>query len=106
MLHLTSDTFDSTVSNSTIPILVDVWAPWCAPCKALNPQLERIEKEHPGTLLLAKVNADEESALCQRLGVTGLPTLIMFVGGKEVARKVGAAGGYMAVKQLVTPHLG
>lgn len=105
MLDLTPDTFQQTIGSATVPVLVDFWAPWCAPCKVLAPQLDRVAKEHEGTLIVAKVDADAHTDLAREHGVSGLPALILFVGGKEVARKAGAAGGYGALKQLVAPFL-
>lgn len=105
MLDITASTFASTLATTTTPVLVEVWAPWCVPCRTLAPQLDRVAKEYDGVLLVAKLDADTNTDLCKDLGVSSVPTLLVFVGGKEVARKGGAAGGYLAIKQLVAPHL-
>lgn len=93
------------VSRSASPVLVDFWAPWCAPCKVLAPQVARVAAENDGALLVVKVNADEHVDFCRELGISGLPALVVFSGGQEVARKAGAAGGYGALKQLVAPFV-
>lgn len=102
-MDLTYDTFSENTSNGTI--LIDVWAPWCRPCRAIAPLLDQVAREHTGRMILAKINADMEQDLCVHLGVGSLPTLLVFVSGVEVARKVGAAGGLQAIQQLVAPYL-
>lgn len=104
-MDITPDTFQSEVLESPIPVLVDFWADWCAPCKVLWPQIDRVAKEHEGVLKVVKLDAGKFTDFARQHSVTGLPTLLVFSGGKEVARKPGAQGGYAAVKQLVAPHV-
>lgn len=82
--------FDRIVASSTIPVLVDLWAPWCGPCKAVAPALEHLADQRAGTLRVIKVNVDNEPALSARLGVQGIPTMVLYNDGAEVARQVGA----------------
>ena len=82
--------FARVAEQSTLPVLVDFWAPWCGPCRMVSPALEQIANERAGRLKLVKVNTDEAPSLSQRFGVRGIPTLVMLRQGQEVARSVGA----------------
>jgi len=72
-------------------VLIDLWAPWCGPCRMVSPTLERLAAEMAGRMKLVKVNVDESPRLSGRFGVQGIPTLILMVGGQEKARQTGAA---------------
>lgn len=86
------DTDFATVAEaSRLPVLVDFWAPWCGPCRAVSPVLERLAGELPGELKLVKVNVDEAPMLAQRFQVRAVPTLVVLHDGKVVARRAGAA---------------
>jgi thioredoxin 2 len=87
---LNAQSFETHASKSDIPLLVDFWAPWCGPCKAMAPQFEKAAGELEPQVRLAKVNTDDEQALAGRFGIQGIPTMILFHHGKEIARQSGA----------------
>ena len=91
-IELTDVNFDSTISQASIPVLVDFWAAWCGPCVMMAPIFEQLAKKYDGKALLAKVNVDENPEASQKFGIYGIPTFIFFKGGKEVGRVVGAVG--------------
>lgn len=78
------------IAKSDIPVIVDVWAPWCGPCKVMGPQFAAAAKQAEPDLRFVKLNSDENQALSGQLGIRGIPTMIMFKAGKEVARTSGA----------------
>jgi len=80
---------DALLSEREGPVLVDLWAPWCAPCRAIAPALEKIAEQYAGRATIAKVNIDDSPEVARRLGVSSIPTLILFDGGSEAARLVG-----------------
>ena len=82
--------FAEVAEKSSLPVLVDFWAPWCGPCRMVSPALEQIAGEEAGRLKLVKVNTDDAPALSQRFGVRGIPTLVVLSHGREVGRSVGA----------------
>jgi thioredoxin 1 len=83
-------TFDRVVLQTELPVVVDFWAEWCRPCKLIGPVVEEIAAEQAGRLLVAKVDADENPGLVRRYGTLSLPSLLVFVGGIEQGRIVGA----------------
>ncbi len=89
--NVTDATFESQVLRSPLPVLVDFWAPWCGPCRMVSPAVEEIGKQHSGQMKVVKVNTDENPGYASRLGIQGIPTLILFSKGREVDRVVGAA---------------
>jgi thioredoxin 2 len=83
-------TFDAVADSSRIAVLVDLWAPWCGPCRMVSPALERLARANAGRVKLVKVNVDEAPAIADRFGVRGIPTLLVLRRGAVVARQTGA----------------
>jgi thioredoxin 1 len=86
---VTKDTFEGEVLASSKPVLVDLWAEWCMPCKAMEPAMKELAQEFEGQVEIAKLNVDENPALAQSLDVMSIPTLMLFKDGKPVSRLVG-----------------
>jgi len=89
-IHVTDAAFEKTVIKSSIPVIVDFWAPWCGPCKIVAPILDKLAKDYEGKLIIAKVNTDENQEWAGRYGVQGIPTMLFFAEGKILHRQVGA----------------
>lgn len=98
MRELTTTDFDETLA-SVDDLVVDFWAPWCGPCHALAPELERLAAAHPG-LQVMKVNIDEQPELATRYGVMSIPTVLRFQGGAPVAHTVGATSADQLAQRL------
>jgi thioredoxin 1 len=90
IVHVTDDTFEQEVLQSTTPVLVDYWAEWCGPCKMIAPALDHIASEYQGRLKVAKLNIDENPNTPPKYNVRGIPTLMLFKNGSLEAQKVGA----------------
>ena len=88
--HVTDASFDSDVLQSDTPVLVDFWAEWCGPCKMIAPILEDVAKEYAGKIQITKMDVDANQAIPAKFGIRGIPTLIVFKGGQEQERIVGA----------------
>lgn len=89
-IHVSDEAFEKVVLQSTLPVVVDFWAPWCGPCRMVAPVLEQIAKDYAGKVLVAKVNTDDHSEWAMHYGVQGIPTLLFVAHGQIVDRIVGA----------------
>ncbi len=105
LVDTTAEDYSAVIDQSTMPVLVDLWAPWCGPCKAIAPALETLSVERAGKLRIAKVNVDQEPAVSAQLGVQGIPTMVLYRGGVEIARQVGALPADR-IRQWVDDSLG
>lgn len=88
-LEITKKNFDELVLNSKLPVIIDFWAAWCGPCKMLGPVISEVAKEANGEYAVGKVNVDLEGELAQMFGVSSIPTVILFQGGKPVKKIIG-----------------
>ena len=85
-----SASFDATIGQSSLPVVVDFWAPWCAPCRMVAPELAKVATRNAGRYLIVKVNTDALPELSERFRIMSIPTMAVFAGGKEVGRTAGA----------------
>ncbi len=104
MLNFKDATFDTEVLKSEVPVLVDFWAEWCGPCKMMAPTVDAIATEYAGKLKVGKVDVDENGGTAMRYNIRGIPTLLLFKGGRVVEQRVGAVGKSEVLKMLL-PHL-
>jgi thioredoxin 2 len=98
-----AETFDAAI-DASVPVLVDFWAPWCAPCRMVSPAVERIGREHAGRLKVVKLNVDGAPEIAARHGAQSIPLLVLFRDGEEVARQVGAVPERQ-LREWLEPHL-
>jgi thioredoxin 1 len=89
-IAVTDAEFEATVLENELPVVVDFWAPWCGPCRAVAPILDKLAEEYAGKVVIAKVNTDEDQEWAGKYGVQGIPTMIFVAGGKLIHRQVGA----------------
>ena len=102
--HVEKGNWDAEVVKSTVPVLVDFWAEWCGPCRAIAPTLEDLSKELAGKLKIVKVNVDESPDLASEFGIRSIPTLLLIKGGKVEQQMVGALSK-AALKSKLEPAL-
>ncbi|MBP1721747.1 MAG: trxA [Deltaproteobacteria bacterium] len=88
-LEITDSSFQTEVTDSALPVLVDFWAPWCGPCKMVAPVLEELAQEYAGKLKIVKLNVDQNQQVAAQFGISSIPTLIMFKNGKESGKMIG-----------------
>jgi len=97
---VTAENFDAMVLKSATPVLVDFWAEWCGPCRAVGPILEEISNEYGSKIKIVKLNTDEEGSIAVKYGISSIPTMNVFVGGQVVKSIVGARPKPMILKEL------
>ncbi len=97
---VTAANFNDVVLQSATPVLVDFWAEWCGPCKAVAPILEEISNEYAGKIKIVKLNTDEEGPIAMKYGISSIPTMNLFVGGQIVKSIVGARPKPAIVREL------
>jgi thioredoxin 1 len=90
--HVSDEAFEQHVLKSDTPVLLDFWAEWCGPCKAIAPVLDELAKQYEGKLKVVKINIDQNQKTPRDYGVRGIPTLMVFKGGKVEATQIGAVG--------------
>jgi thioredoxin 1 len=103
-IHTTDADFEKVVMQSSLPVIVDFWAPWCGPCKMVAPILDKLAQEQDGKLIVVKVNTDDHNEWMQKFGIQGIPTLLFVSGGKVVHRQVGALPERM-LREVVTQFM-
>jgi thioredoxin 2 len=97
--------FDALTTRSSLPVLVDFWAPWCGPCKMVAPVFAQIAREDAGKFIVAKVNTEAIPSLARRFRINAIPTMVIFKSGLEVARQAGAMPA-SGIRQFIQPWLG
>ena len=104
--EVTDKSFEHEVLRSENPVLVDFWAAWCAPCRELSPRVDTIAEEYSGSIEVVKLNVDDNAVTPATYGIKAIPTLILFSGGKEAERVVGAASKESISRMIETQQLG
>ena len=102
--EVSDNSFEGSVLQSDKPVLVDFWAPWCAPCRMLAPTVDQVAEKYQGVASVVKLNVDDNPSVSQRYGIKGIPTLILFKNGKEEERVVGATSKE-AISRMIDKHV-
>lgn len=89
IINLNDKNFEENILKSTLPVLVDFWAPWCGPCQMVKPIIDELAKEYEGKINVGKINVDESPQVAAKFGIMSIPTVILFKEGKEAGRKIG-----------------
>jgi thioredoxin 1 len=105
MVEFTEQNFEDQVLKSDKPVLVDFWAPWCAPCRMMGPTVEAVAKEYADRAIVGKINVDDNQNIAGRYNIRGIPTLLLFKGGQVQEQVVGATSKDVIAKML-EKHLG
>jgi len=104
MLEVTDQSFEKDVLQSDQPVLVDFWAAWCGPCRMIAPTVEALAKEYAGKAKVAKLNVDDNQLIPSQYNIRGIPTLLLFKGGRVQEQLVGAAGRDV-IENMIKKHL-
>ena len=104
VVHFTDDNFASDVLKNSSPVLVDFWAAWCAPCKAIAPHIESLAQQYQGKVKIGKLNVDEQPSTAGSLGIRALPTLLLFKDGQVVEQVVGAVSKDK-IEEMIKSHI-
>ena len=103
-ISVKTDNFKTEVINSSLPVLVDFWAPWCGPCQMIAPHIEQLAKEYSGRCKVCKINVDEASEIATKYAIMSIPAIILFKDGKIMEKRVGAMGKE-DLEKIIQPYI-